>query len=195
MRRLALAPLNVLLVQCRIPGSPILQHEMACVAARLRMTRALVTSVNVVEDRLSLHLSQHPGIDALILGGSGEFSVVRTPGKWLDDYLGDLRQVLRRDLPIFGICFGLQALVAAMGGDVIHDPELAESGIRRLTLTAEGHRDGVFGRIPGRFQVLTEHQDRVARLPAGMEILARGRDVSIQAVRVAGIRSRRRDDF
>lgn len=185
-RQLDFAPLRVLLVQCRLPGSPVLEHEKRCVEAKLRTSNVVVTSVNVLERRLVDHLAVFPEVDALILGGSGEFSVPRTPAKWLDDYMEDLRQVMMKDLPIFGICFGLQVLVAAMGGDVVHDAPNAESGVRKITLTAEGRRDPVFGCLPAQHQVLTEHQDRVERLPVGVEVLTRGDDVAVQAIRISG---------
>lgn len=185
-RHLAFAPVQVLLVQSRTPGSPVLEHERLCVEARLRMANTLLTTINVVEKRLVEHLAEHAEVDAMILGGAGEFSVARTPAPWLDDYIQDLKVVLMRDIPLFGICFGLQVLVVAMGGEVVHDAARAESGVGRYILTAEGRVDEVFGRLPSPFGVLTEHQDRVERLPVGVEVLARGPRVAVQAIRVAG---------
>lgn len=83
-----------------------------------------------------------------------------------------------RALPIFGICFGAQALADVFGGKVIRDPAHAEYG----TIDVDVARDGaeldwpVFFHAPSRFAAQAWHRDRIVRRPPGARPLAWSRD-------------------
>lgn len=84
-------------------------------------------------------------------------------GTWIDRELDMLRAAHAADVPVFGICFGAQAMSAALGGSVERAPE---------------HEIGWFHYDLGpTFPVpagpwFTWHDDRCA-LPEGVDVLAR----------------------
>lgn len=65
-----------------------------------------------------------PGRWDLIVPLGSIFSVYdrATIGNWIDDELAFLAEAARRDIPVLGICFGAQALAAALGGTVEATP-------------------------------------------------------------------------
>ncbi len=77
--------------------------------------------------------------------------------------------VLERNIPVLGICYGMQALVHQLGGRV-------EPGTVREYGHAELHRDGpgagLFDDVPDTLEVWMSHGDRVETLPPGFSTLA-----------------------
>jgi GMP synthase (glutamine-hydrolysing) len=75
-------------------------------------------------------------------------------------------------LPIFGICYGQQAMMMQLGGHV-ESGHHAEFG-RAFVSPAEGHKgDGIFAGLfeTGREEVWMSHGDRVTRLAPGFEVI------------------------
>ena len=96
---------------------------------------------------------------AVVLSG-GPDSITRAEAPRVPDVVFDL------GVPVLGICYGQQAMCAALGGTVDRGEE-REFGRAELTVTeACGLFDGVWQ--PGdRAQVWMSHGDRVVRLPEG----------------------------
>ena len=69
--------------------------------------------------------------DAVILGGSGDFSVVERDQPFFQPMTEMLRGLVDTSFPTFGCCFGFQLLVDAMGGIVVRDPQNSELGSHR----------------------------------------------------------------
>ena len=78
--------------------------------------------------------------------------------------------LLAADLPILGICYGQQALCAALGGKVEagHNREFGRAEIRVEKLSAL--YDGVW-QLGTDHQVWMSHGDRVSALPPGFEVI------------------------
>jgi GMP synthase (glutamine-hydrolysing) len=100
---------------------------------------------------------------AVILSGGPasvtEMGTPRTP-EW----------VFAAGLPVLGICYGEQTMVAQLGGDV-ESGHHREFGRAEITVTGRSPLfDGVWE--PGRsYQVWMSHGDRVTRLPPGFQVV------------------------
>lgn len=73
--------------------------------------------------------------------------------------------LLDQGVPVLGICYGLQATVAALGGEVVRGDSGGEYG--HTDLNAEGLPGG-----DGDSVVWMSHGDRITRLPEGFRTLA-----------------------
>ena len=174
-----------LLLQARDPGDPMARHEQLCFA----------NALGVPEERITLHdlLQGAPQEsatachDALLVGGSGDYSVLGDHDflRPFFDFLAEV--VIGTAFPTFASCFGFQALVLAGGGEVVHDESRAEVGTYTLRLTDEGRQDPLFQGMPDPFMAQLGHKDHAARLPAGMTNLASSESAPFQALRVDGL--------
>ena len=77
--------------------------------------------------------------------------------------------VLARDLPVLGICYGMQALVHQLGGQVAPS-EQREYG--SATVRQSGGGSALLAGLPESFPVWMSHGDRVMELPPGFAALA-----------------------
>lgn len=124
-------------------------------------------------------------VDVVLLGGSGDYSVVRG-GPWLPGALEAMVGLVEAGKPTFASCWGFQAMARALGGEVVTDPSRAEVGTVSLELTPEGERDPVFGPLGKRFDVQIGHEDIVTALPDGATLLASSERVENEAFRFDG---------
>ena len=76
--------------------------------------------------------------------------------------------VLASRLPVLGICYGLQLLAAALGGEVA---PASEREYGRAQIERRG-RSALFAELPDELVVWMSHGDRLARAPAGFRTLA-----------------------
>ncbi|MCA9166291.1 MAG: glutamine-hydrolyzing GMP synthase [Planctomycetales bacterium] len=83
------------------------------------------------------------------------------------------------DLPILGICYGMQLACDALGGQV-ESVAAREYGRTRCTVTAD---DPLFAGIPPESDVWMSHGDQVARVAEGFVPLAQTNTCPIAAVR------------
>ena len=77
--------------------------------------------------------------------------------------------VFERELPVLGICYGMQALVHQLGGEVVPG-QAQEYG--SAVLHQNGGDLSLFQELPPTFQVWMSHGDRIASLPPGFTSLA-----------------------
>ena len=162
----------------------MLEHERGCFVAATGRERGEIHFRNVVT-RMPTP-SEISAFDALILGGSGDFSVAEGDQPFFGPMSDLLHWVVDAGFPTFGCCFGYQLLVDAMGGRVIRDPGNAELGSVEIELTDEGLADPLFGQLPRRFVAQMGHFDRATELPEGVPNLAWSENCPNQALRVPG---------
>lgn len=76
--------------------------------------------------------------------------------------------VLESNLPVLGICYGMQSLVRALGGDVRREgnPEYGPATVNILDDT------GILAGFPAQMDVWMSHGDSIATAPAGWQVLA-----------------------
>jgi GMP synthase (glutamine-hydrolysing) len=176
--------LRFLLLQARLPDDEMAAHEHQCFTRALGAEPAQVLGHSLLAGRPDPGLLE--SADALLVGGSGQFSVLDDE-PWVKDFIDFLSEVVvgqRR--PTFASCFGFQGLVLAGGGEVICDKEGAEVGTFSLSLSTAGLADPLFGKMPQGCNVQLGHKDRAERLPAGMIHMAYTERSAHQALRIEG---------
>ena len=173
--------LGVLLLQIRADGDPMVAHEAQSVRARLG-ERAEVATRNALHQRAEADWVE--GFDAVVIGGSGDFSVHHPASEpWVTGLRRVLDRVLERGVPTFGICFGHQLLAHHLGVKVETAEAQAELGTVPLRLTKAGAADPVFSVLGPSFEAHTGHSDHVTALPDDLELMAEGDRCAHQAFR------------
>ena len=112
----------------------------------------------------------HRDGDAWIITGS-EYSVY-DDYPWLKSLEFVIREAVKINKTIFGVCFGHQLIAKALGGNVSKNPLGWEVGGCQVILNVEGLKSPVFNGLPETFYCAETHQDAVLELPKGCIELA-----------------------
>ncbi len=95
------------------------------------------------------------------------------------------RAVFDAGIPIFGSCWGLQLMSAALGGTVRLNPRGREMGIARsIILNDAGRAHAMYRNKPAAFDAFCSHRDEVQTLPSGGRVLASNAVSDIQAAEI-----------
>jgi GMP synthase (glutamine-hydrolysing) len=129
------------------------------IARRVREARVYSEIVPHTTDVATL-LSRRPA--AVVLSG-GPSSVYAEGAPRLDPAL------VESGVPVFGICYGFQAMAQALGGEVARTG-LSEFGRTRVDVAPHGT---VLAGLPSSFDVWMSHGDAVTQAPKGLRPLAR----------------------
>lgn len=175
-------PLRFRLLQARAPDDLVKEEERASFIALLGSEPVCVESWDLLEGNTSFERVTE-GVDAVLVGGSGAFGV-NDDVTWMRSFIDTLGSLADAGFPMFASCFGFQGLCAALGAQVITDPDGAEVGTYSLTLTDSGRTDPLFRSLPERFLAQEGHKDRATRIPKGCTWLARSDRCPYQALRV-----------
>ena len=173
--------LRVRLIQVR-ERPDVLREEVGTFLERCRLRPDQLLTTNALTEPLTPALLD--GVDALMIGGAGAYSVAQTYA-WTGALVDVVQACHDRVLPLFGSCWGHQFIARAFGGTVVHDPSRAEMGTHEVELTEAGGRDPLFADFPHWFPAQMGHQDRVSALPPGAVELARNATAPYQAFRLA----------
>ncbi len=169
-----------LLFQARRPGDQVRAEERAAFAERLEVDLEAVVPFSILDG--SFDPEQLQDVDAVLVGGAGEFSVV-DPEPAVQRFIRSITLIAEGGTPTFASCFGYQALVVGFGGEVISDEPNAEVGTYTLERTEEGAQDALFSSMPDTFEAQLGHKDRATRLPPGVPNLAGSQRSPFQALR------------
>lgn len=94
-----------------------------------------------------------------------------------------LDEVVERDLPFLGLCYGIGTLGRHQGGVV--DRQFGEPvGRLSVTVTATGARDPLFAGLPETFEAFGGHKEALSTTPRRATVLATSAACPIQAFRV-----------
>lgn len=121
-------------------------------------------------------------VSGVIIGGSA-WSVFEEIPRYAA-FRALLQEARRRKLPMFGICFGAQALAHVFGGNVERDDARAEYG--SINVRRDETNDPLFDELPGSFHAQAWHQDRIVSLPQGAVPIAWSQDDVLQAFTIPG---------
>jgi GMP synthase (glutamine-hydrolysing) len=178
--------MNVLLIQIRQPSDTMTSHERECLEQRADGLEVTWKVRNVFAEEPSKDWLD--GVSAMIVGGSGSYSVHDArSASWVGPLRDVMEMALRTALPSFGICFGHQLLGFHLGAKVRTIPELSEVGTISVHTTAVGRGDSVFGSLGAKFYAHTGHSDSVIGVPRGVELLARSKALESQVFKVVGV--------
>jgi len=159
------------------PTQPVLVIDFGAQYAQLiarRVREARVYS-EVIPHTASIEEIAARRPSALVLSG-GPASVYAEGAPQLDPALFDL------GVPIFGICYGFQAMAQALGGTVAHTGTSEYGRTEMKVLGGELHSG-----LPNVQQVWMSHGDAVTAAPDGFDVVA-----SSAGAAVAGFESRKR---
>ena len=178
-----------LLAVCRMPGA-IADDELETIIDWGRLDpNTGIEAVSLVDedavDPAHLDLSRYSGV--IITGspfGFGEDENHKSREHQLMErrILALSKRLVEEDVPTLGICFGLQAIAKALGGNLIegHGEDLQAP---RMTLTPEAANDPLTADMPQVFYGYTGHAEAVGNVPGDGTILATGEHCRVQMVR------------
>lgn len=137
-------------------------------------------------------------IDGLVLSGGQDLDATlrgeqpHPRSTWVDPdrdrhELALLTATLERDLPILGVCRGMQLVVASRGGELAAHIDDHDAGVRdadaghSVTVAAGSQLAEAVGPDP-ELQVNTIHHQAVGRLPDGLRVSATAADGTVEAI-------------
>ena len=121
------------------------------------------------------------GYDAVISCGGTANTHETDIYAWIDPQIDLLREALRDEVPVIGLCLGAQLLTKAAGGNV-YRCEPSEVGWVEVQTNAAASSDPVLGDVPGSFMAMQWHR-YACELPPGAVELGRN-DTCLQSFRL-----------
>jgi GMP synthase (glutamine-hydrolysing) len=176
--------LKFLLVQVR-EDQVMKNHEISVFLKSGNLRDDQIVSHDLLEKPVDL--SALDRYDALIIGGSGDYSVLdRIPNT--ASLATILEEARKRKYPVLAACWGAQFLANVFGGKVIRDRASQELGTVTITKEPAGRQDPLFRDLPEEFSAQAGHNDRVAILPDDAVLLAQSGLCPVQAFTFPGSR-------
>ena len=100
---------------------------------------------------------------------TGSPASVRSGAPWIAQLMDLIRDMHARQIPLFGACFGHQAIALALGGALDHNPNGWVHGLTRNQLTA---RPAWAAALPDEVKLYGSHCECVSTLPQGATQIA-----------------------
>lgn len=115
-------------------------------------------------------LPGHFAYRGVVITGSAAMVTHREP--WSVATAAYLLELVKRDVPVLGVCYGHQLLADALGGEVADNPRGRSVGTMELELSPEARECELFSVLPERPVVQVSHKQSALRLPPGATLLA-----------------------
>lgn len=138
----------------------VLQHVqsegLGIIGKALRQRGIAVDFIKIFKgDRIAKSINGYDGL--IVLGGPmGVYEEGIYP--FIKDEIALIKNALKNNIPILGICLGAQLLAKAAGANV-YKGKKKEIGWYKVNLTDEGKRDGLFLGLPDELTVFQWHGD------------------------------------
>jgi len=139
------------------------------IARRIREQQ--VYSEIIPFDTPAARLREDPPAGVILSGGPNSVFADGAPG--IDPAIFDL------GVPVLGVCYGMQLMAQALGGEV-HPGESREYGKTEVATVPD---NDLFAGLPEKFVAWMSHGDRVSRLPAGFAVSATSANCPYAAIR------------
>ncbi|WP_432725953.1 glutamine amidotransferase [Variovorax sp. W6] len=136
----------------------------------------------VVDPRRGDALPDAAEVSGVVVTGSHAMVSHREP--WSETTAAWLAQLVARDTPVLGICYGHQLLAHALGGEAGDHPQGAEVGTVTVTLKEAAAADALLQGLPAQFPAHAVHWQSALRLPEGAVLLAGNEHEPVHAFRV-----------
>ncbi|OPY11807.1 MAG: GMP synthase (glutamine-hydrolyzing) [Syntrophus sp. PtaB.Bin001] len=136
-----------------------------------RRVRELEVYCQIEPPEIALEEIKALNPEGIILSG-GPASIYEPNSPRVDKGIFDL------NIPVLGICYGLQYMVDVLGGKVIQSAK-REYGFAELHIT---RREGIFSGVSEDTRCWMSHGDTIDQLPAGFEITAATANTRVAAV-------------
>lgn len=120
-------------------------------------------------------------LDSLVIGGSAMNPVKGEHKIWMKNTYKFIRKVINQNIPVFGICGGLEFVVKALGGEVVYNPKGREFGTAKIKIKKS---DQLFHGLGKVFQAQENHVCMASKLPQEAKILASSELCSIQGIAI-----------
>ena len=134
--------------------------------------------LRAVREELPKDLSAYRGI--LV---SGSKANLPDPEPWMDPLLELIQSARDLNKPLLGICFGHQAIAAALHGlEAVRRAPTSELGWEEIAVLGE---NPIFAGVPERFRCFVSHFDEVTPGLPGFSLLASSDRCEVQAFQVA----------
>lgn len=137
---------------------------------------------NVIDATQSASYPKIEAIAGVIITGSAAMVTNNEP--WSVQLEGWVRELVSRQVPILGICYGHQLLAQALGGEVGFHPKGREIGTVPIKLTEHCQHDALFSQSQPNFYANVTHAQSVLQLPPNSTLLANNNYEPIHAFRV-----------
>lgn len=131
--------------------------------------------------RLMSELARDHKADAIILSGS-EKNTSEIQNAWVQDYLFGLDRLLADfpEIPVYGICFGHQALACLFGGETSRFSYRA--GFQEIEPSHMAKFHPVFSKYERTLSLGVSHGDHVVRMPKNFHLVASSNYCDTQAM-------------
>lgn len=134
-----------------------------------------------IDASISKFPKKFPKVDALVIGGSAKDPVRGQNLPWMKDTYKFIRLAAKNNIPILGICGGLQFVVKALGGDIIYNPKGREFG----TITINIRKSDQFLKGLGKkFMAQSNHRCITGKINFPSKILASSKMSPVQILAI-----------